>query len=131
MSVFSDFDRFRLAPEDLAVTRTNGKHPSHPPRTTKQSIQFYKFPQAVVEGLVKANYPPAWPLVAAILQTYYEDYEKRNPVRLTSKKLKAYGISKNRKLRGLKVLDGIDQFSVERFPRQNPLIFLKWKLTKE
>jgi hypothetical protein len=115
----------------MAETRTNGKNPSRSPRAAKQPIQFYKFPKAVVVGLLKANYSTAWPLVAAILETYYDDYEKKNPVKLTSKKLKKYGISKDQKARGLKVLEGIDQFSIERFPRQNPLISLKWELTKD
>jgi hypothetical protein len=125
-------DNFRLNRDEVRpVHHKNGAGKTKPARKRHREIEFYKFPQAVVDGIRKAKYPPAMLLVAAVLETYYDDYEKRNPVRLTSKKLKGYGISRNQKMRGLKVLEGTDQFSIERSPRQNPLIFLKWELTKD
>jgi hypothetical protein len=109
MSDRSDPKTFILSPEDMAEMRANGGKPSSQ-QQTRQPIKFYKFPREVVNGLVKADYRPAWPLVAAILETYCDDYRKRNPVRLTSKKAKEHGLSSWEKYQALKVLDGIDQF---------------------
>ena len=54
------------------------------PRKSKKEIEYYQFPKAVVDALIRANYAPAWALAAAVYKGWYEDFKKRNPVKLTS-----------------------------------------------
>jgi hypothetical protein len=77
------------------------------------------------------NYAPVWPLVMAMLRGRYLDFKKRNPVRLTSALLEDAGVSRKQKYKVLKLLEQSDQFLVERFHRQNPLVTMRWILIKD
>jgi hypothetical protein len=122
---------FRLSPEDLA--QNNGQHkPARMPRAkAKRLIGFYQFPRMVVDELIRADSAPAWALAAIIYETWYYDYEKRNPVRLTTQSVRNRGISRASKLRALKILENTGQFVVERTPGQNPMVTMKWMLIKD
>ena len=85
------------------------------PRKSKKGIEFYQFPKAVVDALIRANYAPAWALAAAVYKGWYKDFKKRNPVKLTSALLAEFRISKDQKSQAPKVLEQSDLFLVERF----------------
>jgi hypothetical protein len=121
---------FRLSPEEMAAMKRPPPTKSIP-RKSKKEIQYYQFPKAVVDALIEANYRPAWALAAAIYRGWYDDFKKRNPVLVTSAILVGYKLSRNQKSRALKILEATDQYIVDRFPRHNPLVTMKWKLTKE
>jgi hypothetical protein len=121
--------QFQLSLEELKTAHQQESAPTR--RKTKQPIEFYPFPGAVLYGILSAKYSPALALAMAVYKTWYEDFEKRNPVRLTSKTLEDFGLSRFQKSRGLKVLENTGQFVVERFPGNNPLVTMKWKLIKD
>jgi hypothetical protein len=100
-------------------------------RKPKRDIEFYKFPKAVMDALIRANYMPALALAAAVYKGWYDDFKKRNPVKLTSALLAEFRISRGQKERGLKVLELSDLFLVERSPRRNPQVMMKWILPKD
>jgi hypothetical protein len=115
------------APEDEPSTPTK----SRLAHKSRYEIKHYQFPAAVVETLIQIDYAPAWRLVAAVYKAWYRDFKKRNPVRLTSDALTGFRISKDQKSRALKILEQTDHFLVERFPRRNPFVMMRWKLTKD
>jgi hypothetical protein len=121
---------FRLSPEELAAMK---EQPAAKPipRKSKKEIEFYQFPKTVLDELTSRNYMPALLVAMAVYKGWYEDFKKRNPVKLTSRLLAEFGLSKDQKFRALKVLDGTTHFLVERFPRRNPMVTMKWKLIKE
>ena len=121
---------FRLSPEELAAMKE--QQPAKPtPLKSKKGIEFYQFPKAALDELTRRNYMPALLVAMAVYKGWYDDYKKRNPVKLTSALLAEFRLSKDQKFRALKVLDGTTHFLVERFPRRNPLVTMKWKLVKE
>jgi hypothetical protein len=123
-------DQFRLSPEEMAAMKEPPtKLPSS--RKSKREIEFYQFPKAVVDALIRVNYAPAWALAAAVYKGWYKDFKKRNPVKLTSALLAEFRISKNQKSKGLKFLEQSDVFLVERFRGHNPLVTMKWILIKD
>ncbi len=118
-----DMDRFRLSPEDLAKFQ---KPPLPKSGKPQKGIQFYQFPKAVVDALIQVNYAPTWALAAAIYKGWYEDFKKRNPVKLTSALLAEFRVSKRQKSKGLKLLEQSALFLVERFPGRNPVVTMTW-----
>src|SRR5262249_40169614 len=98
----------------------------HRSRKNRHGIEFYLFPIAVVDALVQMNYAPALALVATTYKGWYEDFKKRNPVRLTSAKLAEFRVSRGQKSKGLKLLEQSNLFFVERFEGRNPLVTMKW-----
>jgi hypothetical protein len=122
-------EQFLISPEEIASTVKNPREKSS--RKPKGGIQFYQFPKAVVDALTQVNYAPAWALAAAIYKGWYEDFKKRNPVKLTSALLAEFLVSKKQKSKGLKFLEQSDPFLVERFPGRNPLVTMKWILIKD
>jgi hypothetical protein len=122
---------FRLSSEDMAAMKKRPTDKSPPPRKPKREIEFYPFPAAVVDALIRANYAPAWTLAAVIYKTWYRGYKKLNPVLVTSAILAKYGLTRHQKSRALKILEDSDQYIVERSANRNPLVMLKWKLVKE
>jgi hypothetical protein len=97
----------------------------------KSGIEFYQLPKAVVDALIRVNYAPVWPLAAAVYKRWYDDFKKRNPVKLTSALLAEFEISKDQKSKGLKLLEETDWFIVKRFRGHNPLVTMKWILIKD
>jgi hypothetical protein len=101
------------------------------PSVIEKEIQYYQFPKAVGDALIRANYGPAWALAVAVYKGWYKDYKKRNPILVTSAILVEYGLSRNQKSRALKILEGTGQYIVDRFARHNPLVTMKWVPVKE
>jgi hypothetical protein len=124
-------ESFRLSPEDLAANNGQQEQPAKTPRKEKKPIEFYLFPKAVIDALAKTHYGPAVFVAAAVYKAWYDDYKKRNPVRLTSKAFKDFPLSKDQKSRGLKVLENTELYLVERFHGHAPLVTMKWKLIKD
>lgn len=123
-------ESFRLSPEDLKAG--NGQQESvRTSRKERKLIDFYPFPKALLDGIVAADYMPALIVAMVVYETWYYDYEKRNPVKLTNASLRERGISRDRKRRALRVLENTGQYLVERFPGRNPLVMMKWKLVKD
>ena len=121
---------FVLSPKDLAGMKESlGKSP--PPRTQKQGLGFYQFPKAVLMAIYRANYAPALAVAMAVYEGWFRDFKHRNPVKLTSALLAEFNISRDQKWRALNILERSGQFLVERFPRRNPLVMMKWKLTED
>ena len=121
---------FRLSPEDIATMKKSAAK-SSPADKPKREIEFYPFPGDVVDALIRANYAPAWTLVAVIYKTWYRDYKKVNPVLVTSAILAKYGLTRHQKSRALKILEDSGQYIVDRSGNRNPLVMMKWKLVKE
>jgi hypothetical protein len=121
---------FVLSPEEIAAMKESPAKspPSHKPA---RGIEFFKFPKAVLIAIFRANYMPTLALAMAVYEGWYRDFKKRNPVKLTSALLAEFGISRDQKYRALKILEQSGQFLVERSPRRNPLVMMKWKLQKD
>ena len=118
-----------MSPEDIAAMK---EPPTKSSRKSKcRGIEFYQFPKAVVDALAQVNYAPAWALAAATYKGWFEDFKKRNPVKLTSALLAEFLVSKKQKSKGLKFLEESDLFLVERFSGRNPLVTMKWILIKD
>jgi hypothetical protein len=63
--------------------------------------------------------------MAALYEIWYRD-NHYNPLALTSKSHRKYGMSPNQKLRALKFLEKSGWVQVERECKKNPLVTLKW-----
>jgi hypothetical protein len=127
-------DKFRLSPKEMAAMKqptTKSPPPSKSKRKSKRGIEFYQLPKAVVDALVRVNYAPAWAVAAAVYKGWFEDFKKRNPVKLTSALLAEFRVSKNQKSKGLKFLEQSDLFLVERYRGHNPLVTMKWISVKD
>jgi hypothetical protein len=74
---------------------------------------------------------PALTVAMVIYETWYYDYEKSNPVRLTTRGLQGRGLSRGQKQRALRVLEGTGLYIVERFKGRNPLVMMKWVPVKD
>jgi hypothetical protein len=119
-----------VSPEEMAAMKEQSA--AEPiPRKSKKEIQFYQFPKAVVDALIRMNYAPAWALAAAVYKGWYDDFKKRNPVKLTSARLTEFRVSKDQKSKGLKFLEQSELFLVKRFRGHNPLVTMKWILIKD
>lgn len=125
-----DPEDFRLSPEEIAEMKESlGKSPA--PRRQKHGLGFYQFPKAVLVAIYRANYVPALAVAMAVYEGWFRDFKHRNPVKLTSALLAEFKISRDQKWRALNILERSGQFLVERFPRRNPLVMMKWKLTED
>jgi hypothetical protein len=118
-----------LSPEQMAAWKES---PAAIPRKQKGEIQFYQLPTAVVNALLQANYGPAWALAFAVYKGRYraKASEKSKPIKLTTALLDEFPvggkrISKDQKLRGLKILDRTGLFDVGRLNGRNPLVTIK------
>ena len=143
----SNLETLNLTPEQLEALKNGGKlemwdgipmviekiQPAKLPSSHKPKcgIEFYQFPKAVVDAVIRANYMPAFTLAVASYETWYKDYKKRNPVTLTSARLAEFRISKDQKLKGLKILEQSGLFLVKRFKGRNPLVTMPWLPTKD
>jgi len=143
----SNLETSNLTPEQLEALKNGGKlemwdgipmviekiQPAKLPssRKPKGGIKFFPFPKDVMYALIRVNYAPVWPLTAAVYKRWYDDFKKRNPVKLTSALLAEFEISKDQKSKGLKLLEQTDWFIVERFQGHNPLVTMKWILIKD
>jgi hypothetical protein len=143
----SNLENLNLTPEQLEALKNGGKlekwdgipmviEKIQPPKLPsshkpKCGIEFYKFPKAVVDALIRMNYAPVWPLAAAVYKGWFEDFKKRNPVKLTSALLAEFEISKDQKSKGLKLLEQTDWFIVDRLRGHNPLVTMNWILIKD
>jgi hypothetical protein len=128
-------DDFRLSPKELAemaaMQQSTTKSPSLRKSRSKREIGFYQFPKAVMDAFVRSNYMPVLAVAMAVYKGWFLDFEKRNPVKLTSNLLAEFRISRGQKLRALKILEKSDQFVLERYSRRNPLVTMKWILIKD
>jgi len=66
-------EEFLVSPEELAAMKIQ---PPEISRKSKLGIKFYPFPTAVVDVLIRANYAPAWALVAAVYKGWYGDFQE-------------------------------------------------------
>jgi hypothetical protein len=94
-----------------------------------QEIDFFKLPRQLVRELTKANSAKAWALAHAIYESWYDRYQRENPVRLTGPICQKYGISRYQKLRALKVLEKTGWFTVEGTSGENPWVTMTWLQT--
>jgi len=101
------------------------------PCKPKHEIEFYQFPKAVMDAIARSNYMPALRVAMAVYKTWFDDFKKYNPVKLTSARLTGFGISKDQKMKALQVLEKTNQFLVDRSPGRSPSVMMKWKLVKE
>ena len=63
--------------------------------------------------------------MAALYEMWYRDCHY-NPVKLTSRALRKYGVSRWQKYRALKVLEKSGWIWIEREPRKSPFVTMKW-----
>jgi hypothetical protein len=127
-----DFVASQEDQEEMAAMRKSAKLAKLNPQKSSGEIQYYQFPVAVVDALLRANYGPAWALAFAVYKGRYraKASEKSKPVKLTSALLDEFPvegkrISKNPKLKALKILEQSGQFRVERSNGRNPLVTIK------
>jgi hypothetical protein len=125
-----DSSDFLVSPEEIAAMK-NQQAVKPIARRSEWKIGYIPFPMAVLEALIRTNYMPALALAIAVYVGWYKDRHHRNPVKLTSALLAKFPISRKQKEKGLKFLGESGQFLVERFPGRNPLVLMKWKLTKD
>jgi hypothetical protein len=129
MKTFDPKDYVLTSKEIAAWKESPAKLPSS--RKPKHEIQFYQFPTAMVDVLVRTNYAPAWRLAAAVYKGWYKGYKNPNPVRLTSALLIEFRISRYQKWKALRILEQSDLFLVEHSRGRNPLVMMKWKRIKD
>ena len=120
---------FVISPEELARNGRGSK--TKITKKLKKLIEFYQFPKSVLDGITATGYMPALVVAVVIYETWYYDYEKSNPVRLTTRSLRERGLSREQKQRALRLLEGTGQYIVERSPRRNPLVMMKWVPIKD
>jgi len=97
----------------------------------KAGFEYCGFPRWVMDRLLSLNNPKtALAVLVCLYEIYFRDLEHRNPIKLTTFKLKKYGISKDQKARALKNLERLKIVSVERKPRKNPEVLFRWLLPR-
>jgi hypothetical protein len=130
MRAMLDPKDFVADPEEIAAPEKSSAKSSATSQS-KQGIQFYQFPAAVMDALIQTDYTPVWRLVAAVFKGWYKGHKNPNPVRLTSALLAEFRISKRQEWKALKILEQSNQFLVERSCGRNPLVMMRWKPTKD
>jgi hypothetical protein len=127
---FSSLDNLRM-PESMSqkYQQPTKRDDAARPKFQSEKFRYHQFPANVFYGVLKLADQNNCPAAVIILAVLYEEWWKsfkRNPVRLSSRKLKAHGISKYRKLRALKLLEETGHIGVEREHGKNPWILLRW-----
>jgi hypothetical protein len=133
-AILAEFDpaNFTLSASCLEPQTTDpSAHATDNGSKTKAKFDkfFYMFPEHVFEGVWNLceqhnNYAPLR-ILSVLHKLWFEDFG-RNPVRLTSYKLRKLGISRWRKYRALKLLEEGGYIFVERVNGDNPFVTLKW-----
>ena len=120
MNTSIDIEDLRLSEEDVAeFFRKQKTAPSRPRKRGVCLIPFY-----VLEEIARAGCPDVG-VLAALYETWFRD-NKYNPVRLTSRALEKYGVSRGQKRRSLERLEKSGCIWIERTNRKNPLVTLRW-----
>jgi hypothetical protein len=120
----SDPGTWAAKPEAVAEWQQAQKEPRKPAavRQAKGRRRFCMFPVEVLAAISKAGRSRT--AVLGVLSALYELWfrsKNYNPVRLTTASLRKYGVSPDRKLRALQVLEKSGQIWIDREPRKNPL----------
>jgi hypothetical protein len=132
---FEDLDSWRAKPEDVArwqkaqAEQRRRAEKDTPPTKKESGLQFYRFPRSVIQQILKASHGRGGMASMVILFVLYELWFTRrnyNPVMLTSRSLRQYGISMGLKCYALKLLEKSGQILVDRSPGKNPWVTLKW-----
>jgi len=120
-------DNIRVTSE--LARRFPGKQGANKPskQTHSERFHFYKLPVEVAKSALAICHKSAAPIsiLLALYEIHFRDFGS-NPVRLTSKILNKYRISRYRKYRALKLLEIAGLIRVERVKNRNPLVTLKW-----
>jgi hypothetical protein len=106
-----------------------GKHGATKPskQTNSERFRFYKISVDIAKNALAICHKSVAPIsiLLALYEIHFRDFGS-NPVRLTSKILNRYRISRYRKYRALKLLEIAGLIRVERVKNRNPLVTLKW-----
>jgi hypothetical protein len=128
-----NFEDFILSADQIAGIRgkqASGRNGQAVHRRPKQSaLQFYKFPAEVMRKLIESNLEitrAVLVILLALFEENYRDYDHRNPVRLTSWRLREYGISPTQKKKALETLEKAGSIVVRRRRGENPMVTLRW-----
>jgi hypothetical protein len=119
-------ESLRLSPELLTKIKNRQTQKSPTPPKQKDGFRFYKFPPAVLLAIYQTKYLPALAVAMAVFEGRFRTH--KNPVKLTSALLAKFGVSKNQKLKAVRLLEQTGHFLVERSSRRNPLVMVKWEL---
>ena len=126
-----DLDSFRI-PESLLASRqkvnpARAKAPRRIPKTDR--LRFYQFPTEVlgdISQLAIQNATPAPLLVLfALYQLWFTSF-CHNPVKLTTRGVEKYGLSRQQKYRALELLEETGHITVRRECGKNPKVTLNW-----
>jgi hypothetical protein len=129
MSKTDPFETLRsLTPEEVEKYQAARPMAKSSPSRKSEGGMHYWLPEALIEALVKVDYLPAWRLALAIYKTWYRDRDHVNPVKLTSACLEEFRISRDQKLRSLKILKKTGLFLVNHSRGRNPLVTMTWPL---
>ena len=93
-------------------------------RPQSKKFDFYRFPAKVLESVAIVSKSPVFIILCVLYRLRVKT--GRNPVILTSKTLRNFGLSRHQKFRALKLLEKTGHISVERVKGKNPQIMLNW-----
>lgn len=97
-------------------------------QSRREKMQLLILSRLSLLTVMKSGYLPALTVLFVLYETWFLDWEHKNPVRLTSESLRAYGISRGQKNRSLKILEEYGAVTVDRKLRKNPVVTLNWRL---
>jgi hypothetical protein len=125
-----DFIKSLLIPPEELIHK-DGRQKKAGDRSKGNGFEFFQFPVGVMTRIGKASNGAG---VLGVLLALYELWFTRlnyNPVRLTSRSLRKYGVSRYQKRRALRALEKSGQILIDRSHGKNPLVTLKWLPLKE
>jgi hypothetical protein len=93
-------------------------------RSQSKKFGFYRFPAEVLESVAIAGKSPALIILCVLYRLRVKT--GHNPVILSSRTLRNFGLSRHQKLRGLKLLEKTGHISVDRTYGRNLKIMLNW-----
>ena len=103
---FSSLDNLRMPESMLQKYRQPVKRDGATLHSKSQpeKFRFFQFPTGVFYGVLKFKNLTAVIILAVLYEEWWKNF-CRNPVKLSSRRLKAFGISRYQKLRALKILE--------------------------
>jgi hypothetical protein len=93
-----------------------------------QKLKLLTLSKPALLSIIKGDYMPALTVLLVLYETWFLDLGHKNPVKLTSKSLRIYKISRWQKSRALKVLEKYGAITVARTDGKNPMVTLNWPL---
>jgi hypothetical protein len=129
---FSNPELLRIPEEQMVKIREGQRRAEEaksrklPPFPRAKGFRFYLLPTRVLEDIALYCGDTALLVLLVLIRLWFNNH-CHNPVKLTSKALAKFDLTRNQKLRALKVLEETGHISVERSRGKNPQITLNWQ----